>query len=138
MNDYRWDDLRIGLSAHFFVQLTDGQIDRFIRDTGDCNPLHVDPEYARSRGFKDAVAHGLLTSSFYSTLAGVYLPGRLCLLHGIDVTLLAPAFAGDELNVAGEITYLNEAYRQAWISAHITNQCGTRISRARIKAGVYD
>ncbi|MBQ9091319.1 MAG: hypothetical protein IJY52_03500, partial [Anaerotignum sp.] len=48
----------------------------FLAITGDINPLHNDQEFAQKQGHPDKVAFGMLTASFLSTLAGVYLPGR--------------------------------------------------------------
>ncbi len=136
MNEYRWSELAVGLRHEFEATVTEEMMQRFLRDTGDCNPLHVDARYARAQGFPGRVVYGLLTSSLYSTLAGVHLPGRFCLLQGIDVAFLSPVFVGDALKVSGEIAYLNEACRQAEIRAQIVNSRGVKVSRAKIKAGV--
>ncbi|MET3130539.1 3-hydroxybutyryl-CoA dehydratase [Oxalobacteraceae bacterium GrIS 1.11] len=136
MNQYRWNDLTLGLKHTFQASITEQMMLHFCQDSGDHNPLHLDAEYAAEHGFPNRVAYGLLTSSFYSTLAGVYLPGKFCLLHGIDITFMNPVFVGDLLTVSGEITYLNDAYRQIQISARIDNANGTQVSKAKIKAGV--
>jgi acyl dehydratase len=136
VNEYRWSDLAVGLRHEFEATISEAMMERFLRDTGDCNPLHVDAPYARQKGFKGRVVYGLLTSSLYSTLAGVHLPGRFCLLQGIDVSFLSPVFVGDSLRVSGEIAYLNESCRQAEIRAQIVNASGVKVSRAKIKAGV--
>src|SRR5579862_9968067 len=96
--------------------------------SGDTNPLHSDLEYARRSGFDGVVAHGLLSASFYSALVGVHLPGKSCLLHGIDVQFSNAVYAGDALRVSGEIAYLNNACRQAEIRAKIQNEAGTTVS----------
>jgi 3-hydroxybutyryl-CoA dehydratase len=111
---------------------------RFRDDSGDVNPLHVDRDYARAHGFGDVVVYGLLSSSFYSTLVGVYLPGRRCLLHSIEVGFHSPVLPGDVLEVHGEISSLNEAYHQAQITAHMTNEAGVKVSKARIRVGLRD
>ena len=136
MNAYRWSDLAVGLKHEFEATVTEEMMQRFLRDTGDCNPLHVDASYARGKGFAGRVVYGMLTASLYSTLAGVHLPGRHCLLQGIDVAFLSPVFVGDRLTVSGEIAYLNDSCRQAEIRARIVNAAGVKVSRARIKAGV--
>lgn len=136
INQYRWQDLRIGLKHEFQVTITKKMMENFLRDSGDCNPLHVDLAYAEKHGFKGRVVYGLLTSSFYSTLVGVHLPGYYSLLHGIDISFLSPVFIGDSLTISGEVTYLNDAYRQAQISAQIVNAAGVKVSKAKIKVGV--
>lgn len=110
----------------------------FLGISGDRNPLHIDASYAREHGFKDKVVYGMLISSFYSTLVGVYLPGRQALLHGMDISFHKPVYAQDTLTVEGEVSFLNNAYRQMEIKAKITNQNGERVSAAKIKAGFHD
>jgi 3-hydroxybutyryl-CoA dehydratase len=136
MNSYAWDELVVGLSAGFDVTVTAEMMERFRADTGDNNPLHIDSSYAQAAGFEDRVVYGLLTASFFSTLAGVHLPGARCLLHGINATFHAPVYAGDRLTVSGEVDYRNESFRQAELSCRITNQAGKRVASARLKVGV--
>lgn len=138
MNHYVWQDLELGLKHDFQTTITEEMMQHFLSDTGDLNPLHVDSAYAESQGFPNKVVYGLLTASFYSTLVGVHLPGQHCLLHGIDITFMKPVFVGDELTITGEVVYLNEAYRQAHISAQITSGQGLSVSKARIKVGVLE
>jgi len=138
MNEYRWSDLRVGLAARFDAAITAEAMQRFGDLSGDLNPLHVDDAFARSSGFPGRVAYGLLTSSFYSTLVGMYLPGRWALLHGLDIELKAPAFVGDRLTIAGEITHLSDAFRRMEIKGSIVNADGTTISKAKIRAAVHE
>jgi len=138
MREFKYEDLSLGQSEEFSVVLTKEMMDLFLRISGDTNPLHVDAVYAKSKGFKDQVAYGMLVASFYSQLVGVYLPGRFCLLHGIETSFHKPAFITDTLHVSGEITYLNAAYRQIEIKASIRNQSEDIISKAKIKAGTLE
>ena len=138
MNEYRWSELPLGLSARFDAGISDESMRLFGQISGDVSPIHVDESFARQRGFPGRVAFGLLTSSFYSTLVGVYLPGRWALLHGLDVELKAPAFVGDRLTIAGEIVHRTEAYRRLEIKASIVNDAGKVISKAKIRVGVHE
>lgn len=130
-----WQDLQPGLSASFDITLTAQMLDDFAERSGDFSPIHVSHEAAVASGFPGRVAHGLLTSSFYSTLVGMYLPGEHALLQAIDVRFLQPAFATDKLQVAGEITGLSEAVRAVRMKASISRG-DTVISTADIRAGV--
>jgi 3-hydroxybutyryl-CoA dehydratase len=138
MNECRWTELAVGRTERFEAVITEAAMHRFAELSGDDNPLHVDEAFARSRGFPGRVAFGLLTSSYYSTLVGVYLPGRWALLHGLDVELKAPAFVGDRLTISGEITHLTDAYKRMDIKASIVNGQGKTISKAKIRAGVHE
>ena len=138
MNSYLFSEIKEGLKESFSVEITDEVIKSFISVCGDTNPLHVDSDYAKSKGFESCLVHGMLVSSFYSTLCGMYLPGKYCVLHGIDISFAKPVFSGDILDISGEVKYINEAYKQLEIKSIISNHKGQKVSKATIKAGVID
>lgn len=138
MNSFRFDDISVGMTQSFNVTVTSDMLSKFLEITQDTNPLHVDKEYARSKGFNDQVVYGLLTSAFYSTLVGVHLPGKYCILQGLDISLTKPVYVGFALTVTGKVTYINEAFKQLEIKARIINQEGTTVSKAKIKTGLMD
>lgn len=138
MNEYRWDDLTVGLKHSFDATFTSDMVDDFARISGDINPLHVDPGYAIAAGFPGPVLFGMMTSSLYSRLVGVYIPGKYALLQGMDIGFHHPCFVGDTLTCAGEITFLGGAMRQMEIKASIRNQNRKLISKATIRAGMHD
>ena len=79
MNEYTYAELQAGQIETFSTEVTLEMEEQFRRITGDVNPLHRDDQYAReiSGGrFQSHVTFGMLTASLYSTLAGVYLPGK--------------------------------------------------------------
>lgn len=80
----------------------------------------------------------MLTASLYSALAGVYLPGKYCLLHEMDSSFNLPVYIGDSLHVTGVIKEKNDVFRFVIIKATITNQHGQKVSRATIRAGVTE
>ena len=69
-------------------------------------------------------------------LAGVYLPGEHCLLHGVECKFAKPVFIGDTLTITGTVVNVSEAVAEAEIKAVITNQDGKRVTRGIIKAGL--
>lgn len=137
MNEYRWDDMALGLKAEFDASFTAAMMQEFATLSGDVNPLHVDAKYARSQGFDDAVVFGLLVSSLYSRLVGVYLPGKYALLQGIDIDFNVPSFPGQILRVEGEVSYLNEAYHRFEVRARIRNAERRTVSKATIRVGFH-
>jgi 3-hydroxybutyryl-CoA dehydratase len=135
MNCYQWSDLRVGLSDTFEVLLTFEMMEAFGNISGDTNPLHCNRQFAIQHGFSDTVAYGLLTSAFYSQLVGIHLPGKYALLQGIDIDFVSPAYPGDILNVSGEVSYLNEAFRRIEIRANIKKREKV-ISKAKLRVGL--
>ena len=95
-----------GMTASFEVWIDDAVIDAFAAVSGDFNDLHVDADYARSRGFRDRVAHGFLIGSKFSALVGMFLPGKRCLLLEQTLAFPNPVFPGDCVLVQGEISEL--------------------------------
>ncbi len=136
MNQYTLADMTPGLTESFTVTVTEGMMAAFEAITGDCSPIHVDADYAKGRGYPGRVVYGMLGASFFSTLAGVYLPGEHCLLHGVECKFAKPIFIGDTLTVTGTVTNVSEAVAEAEIKAVITNQDGKRVTRGVIRAGL--
>ena len=138
MNEYTFSEICVGLEKEFLQTIDEGQMQKFLQISNDTNPLHSDKDYAISKGFEDKVAFGLLSSAFYSTLIGVYLPGKYAIMHGINISFVKPVYAGDRLRVYGRVNYINVSYKQIEIKAKITNQHKDKVSTALIKVGLID
>ncbi len=68
------------------------------RLNGDYNPLHADPEVARSGGFPRPILHGLCTYGVACrALVRTVLGNDASRLQRMDVRFSAPAFPGDTL-----------------------------------------
>ena len=134
MNEYTFDDIEIGKSESFSVNVTQEMMDKFLDISGDYNPLHCDEQYAITRGFESRVVYGMLTSSFYSKLAGVYLPGKFCILYGVDSKFNKPVYVGDVLKVSGTVIQKNSTVNMITTKATIINQLDITVSTAIIKA----
>lgn len=138
MNEFTFKDIASAenMEQSFTVTITQEMMNNFLKITGDLNPMHVDSDYAKSNGFKDSLVYGLLTNSFYSTLAGVYLPGKYCLLQEVAAQFTKPVFVGDMLTVSGKVSEIQETFRRIIIKGRIKNQNGETVNRATITAGV--
>ena len=122
MNHYTLAEMTPGLTEEFTVTVTPEMMDAFRAITGDVYPGRV--------------VYGMLGASFFSTLAGVYLPGEHCLLHGVECKFAKPIFIGDTLTVKGTVVNVSEIGSEAEIKAVITNQDSKRVTRGIIKAGL--
>ena len=138
MNSYKFVDINVGLEKSISVRVNSEKQDKFLKISGDINPFHTDAEYSKSKGFSDRVVYGMLTSSFFSTLVGVYLPGKYCILQGVDIQFSKPVYIDDILTITGKVIYINETYKQLEIKAVIINQDNKKVSKATIKVGVMD
>ncbi|SEA51511.1 3-hydroxybutyryl-CoA dehydratase [Pseudobutyrivibrio sp. ACV-2] len=133
MNNYKFEDLSVGMSESFKVTITQEMLDSFKGITGDINPLHNDEAFAISKGHPGRVAYGMLTASFLSTLAGVYIPGERSLIQQVETKFSSPVYIGDELTVKGEIVELVESVQRLELKVTITNQSGKKVLRGKMQ-----
>lgn len=136
MNHYTLADLTPGVSQSFQTEVTEEKMRLFYELSGDDSPIHIDENYAQARGYTGRVCYGMLGASFFSTLAGVYLPGEHCLLHSVEAKFVKPIFIGDVLTVTGTVEEVNETFGEITIKAVIVNQNGKKVTRGVVKAGV--
>jgi len=138
MNRYRFEDIKVGSKESFTVKITEEMMNSFRNITGDINPLHTDDDFAEKKGFDGKVAYGMLTASFLSTLAGVYLPGENSLIRQVEVKFKKPVFPGDELTVTGEVSDVNEEFKIFDMKVTVVNAAGDKVLRGTMQMGVLD
>ncbi len=137
MNEFTISDIEIGMTASFTRKITKEMEDSFRKITGDENPLHKDDDFAREVGggkFKSHASFGMLTASLYSTMAGMYIPGKYSLIHSFEeISFMKPVFVGDELSVTGEVVDIIEDLKLIVLKVTVRNQDNKVVSRAKMK-----
>ena len=137
MNEYGINALFVGMQESFQKIITEEMEQSFRQITGDINPMHQDDSFAAEVGngkFSSHVTFGMLTASLYSTLAGVYLPGKYSLIHSLEeLKFLKPVFAGDTLTVCGEVSDIDPALKLLHLKLSIKNQHNQFVSKAKMK-----
>jgi acyl dehydratase len=81
--------------AHVF-SFSQAQVEAFAQVTGDTNPVHLDPEYARQTVFRRPVMHGMLGAGIFSKVLGTLFPGEGSIYLGQELRFLAPMYAGEQ------------------------------------------
>ena len=122
--DYSFDEIEIGLKHSFEVIINDEIVDNFAKISGDFNPLHMDEQYAIKTKFGKRVCHGMLLSSFFSRLVGMYLPGKNALYFSQNLNFVEPCFIGDQVTVKGEVIDKSESTKIIKLETTIKNQDG--------------
>lgn len=135
-NKYEYEEIEIGHKETFTVTITGEMLDAFKAITGDINPLHNDEEYAKGKGHSGRVVYGMLTASFLSTLAGVYLPGEKSLIHEVKTKFVKPVYIGDVLTIEGVVDDKHDAFKLLDIMYTIRNQDGVKVSRGTMSVEV--
>lgn len=136
MNEYRFCDLSVGMEESFCRQITEEMMAQFLAITADINPLHNNIEYALEQGYNGKVVYGMLTASLISTLGGVYLPGKYCLIHSVEGKFLSPVYIGDSITVTGKVVELHESVRHVTVKVMMKNQYGYVVCRGKLKLEV--
>lgn len=138
MNTYTFDEIAIGQKESFSVTVTEDVRDKFRDITGDVNPLHNDLEYAKSMGHDRCVAFGMLSASYLSTLAGVYLPGKNSLIQKTEVNFRKPVYVGDTLTITGEVTDKSDTFKVIEVKVEIKNQDNVKVVRGKMEIAVAE
>ena len=121
MREYKLKDIYKGLSESIEVKITPELENKFRDITQDLNLLHIDDEFANEILGSNTghAAFGMLTASFLSTLAGMYLPGRYSLIHSVEVSFIKPVYAGDVLLIKGVVDEIYEELRMIKLKVNI-------------------
>jgi len=126
--------IQVGDKAHLNRIITKEDIEIFAGLTGDRNPLHLDPEYAKKMDFGSPVVHGMLTASFLSTLIGMVVPGEGSILTSVKLDFKKPVIVNDALDVSIEVTKKIHLSRHIFVNATITNQRAEVVAAGVLKS----
>ena len=125
----KWEDYQVGDSAEFTKIITEEDVMKFAEVTGDFNPIHVNPEYAKTQMFGKQVAHGALSSGLISAVLGTKLFGPGILYGGQTVKFIKPVFFGDTLTAFCEVVEKIDDKNILKIGTKVTNQHGKTVTK---------
>ncbi|MGA7710534.1 MAG: MaoC family dehydratase [Rhizomicrobium sp.] len=94
---YYIDDLQPGMSESFSKIVSGRDVQLFGEISGDTNPVHFDEDFAKTTIFKGRIAHGVLSSSYISTVLGMKMPGPGTIFLSLATRFKAPVRIGDEV-----------------------------------------
>src|SRR5262249_7636582 len=80
--------------------VTEADIAAFAGVSGDTNPIHLHDGFARTTRFGQRIAHGMLGSSFISTVIGTKLPGPGAVYVSQSLNFMAPVIIGHTIPAA--------------------------------------
>lgn len=117
-----FEDLFEGLQKTLQHKLTDADLNTFACLTGDFNPVHMDAEYAKKLSLGRPVVHGMLTSSFISTMIGMHLPGPGALWMRQTLNFNSPAYIDDVITITATVKQKSVATRTILLDIRVENQ----------------
>lgn len=88
--------------------VTQDMINAYANASGDFNPIHVDPAFAKTGPFGRTIAHGLMTLAFVSQVLNEWSDGRFDASGEIDIAFVGPVFVGDTIEISGKVEDVSE------------------------------
>ncbi|MDR3564064.1 MAG: MaoC family dehydratase [Negativicutes bacterium] len=119
-----YDEIEIGETASITKMISEADIVNFAGIIGDFNPVHINPEYAKTTMFGERIAHGMLTASFISTLVGCCIPGVNALYLSQEVKFVKAVKIGDTITATAKVIEKIDAKRRVIMETTIVNQHG--------------
>lgn len=134
--DRSYGSIQPGDEVSFSHVIDESAVATFAQLTGDYNPLHMDPAYASATQFGERIAHGMLVASFFSTLIGMYLPGRRALFLSQDVRFAKPVRLGERITFRGRVRRKTDSLKLLDLDTWALNDGGEEVVRGRAQVMV--
>jgi 3-hydroxybutyryl-CoA dehydratase len=109
---YRFEDLKVGMTASFGKTITEADVLLFAGVSGDTNSLHVNEEFAKKTRFGKRIAHGMLSASLISNVLGSRLPGPGAIYMSQTLRFVNPVFLGDTVVAHATVAEINTHKRR--------------------------
>ena len=107
--EYNVNDLYEGMVENFEFVVTNQMMENFSELSGDFNPLHINTEYAISKGFEGSVVYGGILITQISKIIGMYMPGNNSLWSGLSINFLNPLMINQKASIDATVVHISEA-----------------------------
>jgi len=108
----------------------------FINTFNDTNPLHVNEQFARNKGFKSKVMHGNILQGFISYFVGECLPTKEVIIHSQEISFNKPVYLNDELTFKAIIQDIFESVNVVEIKFSFINNDSVTVAKGKINIGL--
>lgn len=115
---------------------TQEDVETFATLSGDRNPMHVDPEFAKKGEFGRQIVQGMLILCAFSKVYGTQFPGPDSLFISQEVTFLKPVFVGEEYTIKFECVAIDGQRSIGTIASVLKDKEGSDLLKvtSRIKS----
>lgn len=115
--NHTYENLEVGDSHTLRRVITADEVRTFASLTGDDNPIHVDPEYAKDTRFGKPIVHGILLLGYISKILGHDFPGHGTIAVSISTRFLRPVPVGTEVEF--KITIFDKIEERKQVKARV-------------------
>jgi acyl dehydratase len=106
--------------------VTQEQIDSYAEASGDHNPIHVDPDFARSVGLPGTIAHGMLSMAILAEAVARWAGGYER-LEELSCRFSKPLLPGQTLSCHGRVVAVDAERGTATLDVHGVSSAGERV-----------
>ena len=114
--------IQIGDEATITRTITEEIVRTFAEFSGDHNALHLEEEFASQTRFKQRIAHGMITASFFSAIIGTLLPGHGSLYLSQDLNFKKPIMINDIIQVKAKVVQKVSSTKMLVLKTTASNQ----------------
>ena len=107
--------------------ITRHRVAMYAHGSGDLNPIHVDPDYARTTIMKDVVGHGMWSGALFSRILGTQFPGPGTIYLGQTFKFRRPVYVNDVITATVTVTKKDDAKGMVWLDTVVKNQKGETV-----------
>ena len=117
----------VGQRAQRSATLTAEHVRAYSEMTGDRNPLHFDPEFARGTRFGGLIVQGGLTTGLLHALVAMELPGPGSVFLSQSWRFTAPVFLGDTITAQVEVQSVHPSKPVTQLAVRVVRQTGETV-----------
>jgi acyl dehydratase len=110
----------LSTTAELDFAITEDDQLAFANVSGDFNPLHLDADFARARGFSGAVVYGAMIVARISQIVGMELPGSSGIWSSLKIDFRNPLYVGETAHLFAEVIHYSEATRSLSLKIKVT------------------
>ena len=84
------------------------KIDLYAKASGDCNPIHIDADFANQSQFGGRIAHGMMIAATLSEMVTMVFEKDWVDTGALKIRFRAPVYPGEYISTFGEVVKVTE------------------------------
>lgn len=127
------EKIKVGDTFSEKVRFTQEQVNLFAEVSHDCNPIHLDAEYAAKTPFKKPIVHGFLAGAVFSKVFGTQWPGEGTIYMFQEMAFRAPVYVENDYVAKFEAIEVDEVKHRGVIQCTMEDAQGNLVITGKAK-----
>lgn len=123
---------RIAQKFEHKLAITQSLLTGFRELSGDVNPIHVDHDYAKSRGFRETISFGNVLGIGISYLVGMVLPVKEVIILKQSIDFQQPVYLNDTVKIEATVQQVTPAVAAVTMELAFTNQEDVQVAKGKL------